>query len=114
VQVQKERPTLMTNISLRPTNCNSSRVNSSEKTNSSRAASAAAIAPDDTFEDNLLFAQQDAISIYRNDFNQIVLRQRDPLGDDDNVIHVNVECAPRLIQRFEQLLVESNSTSGGQ
>jgi hypothetical protein len=56
---------------------------------------------------DLVIPNQPATAIYQNPFGQVVIRQEDFLGDDDDVIHISPRNIPDLIARLRSFQVRS-------
>lgn len=60
---------------------------------------------------DLLIPFQPATATYLNSFGQIVIRQEDQFGDEDDVIFISRENLPALIRRLQQFSCPSANES---
>jgi hypothetical protein len=56
---------------------------------------------------DLVIPNQPATAVYQNPFGQVVIRQEDFFGDDDDVIHISPRNIPDLIARLRSFQIGS-------
>lgn len=55
--------------------------------------------------ENVVFHRVDAVAVYMNEDGQIVIRQEDPMGDEDNVIVIGLRNVPDLLDALQNVIV---------
>lgn len=56
-------------------------------------------------DENVVLHRVYAVAVYMTEHGQIVIRQEDPMGDDDNAVVIGMRNVPDLMNALQNLIV---------
>lgn len=56
-------------------------------------------------DDSVVIQRVDAVAVYINERNEVVIRQENQVGDGDAIIVIPVRCVPDLMEALQNAIV---------
>lgn len=56
-------------------------------------------------DDSVVIQRVDAVAVYINERNEVVIRQENQVGDGDAIIVIPVRCVPDLMEALQNVIV---------
>lgn len=56
-------------------------------------------------DESVVIQRMDAIAVYTNERNEVVIRQENQVGDGDAIIVIPVRCVPDLMEALQNVIV---------